>query len=134
MKSSQEIDTHVGARVRAARIEAKFSQEKLAEALDLTFQQIQKYEKASNRLSIGRLLQIADILGKAPSWFYEGAPGRTVPVRHAPDLGAMMLANSQGRRMIEAFLAVPAGTDRQTLIDVANAIAGRAPAHLQAAE
>lgn len=67
------IDKHVGRRVRWRRRELNFSQEKLGELLGLTFQQIQKYEKGVNRISAGRLFEVARVLDTNISYFYQGA-------------------------------------------------------------
>ena len=68
------IDIHVGSRVRMARTMAGMGQDALAEQLDLTFQQIQKYEKGHNRISASRLMRIAAILNKRPEWFFDEMP------------------------------------------------------------
>lgn len=68
------IDKHVGARVRLARSLAGLTQSSVAEALDLTFQQVQKYEKGSNRLSAAKLVRLARLLGQTPEWFFEDLP------------------------------------------------------------
>jgi|TARA_R110002020_G_scaffold83397_1_gene207055 transcriptional regulator with XRE-family HTH domain len=67
------IDRVVGQRVRWRRRELKLTQEKLGELLNLTFQQVQKYEKGVNRVSAGRLFEIASVLGVPITYFYEGA-------------------------------------------------------------
>ena len=67
------IDKHVGRRVRWRRRELNFSQEKLGELLGLTFQQIQKYEKGVNRISAGRLFEMARVLDTKIGYFYQGA-------------------------------------------------------------
>jgi len=74
VKSPDPVDRHVGSRVRMRRGLLGMSQEKLGEALGVTFQQIQKYEKGSNRIGASRLNQIAQILGVPVSFFFEGAP------------------------------------------------------------
>ena len=73
-KTPDLIDRHVGTRVRMRRMLLKMSQEKLGEALGLTFQQIQKYEKGLNRIGASRLQQISKTLNVPPSFFFEGAP------------------------------------------------------------
>ncbi len=77
-KSSQRkpphpVDTHVGSRVRLRRIFLGYSQEKLAHALGLTFQQIQKYERGANRISASKLFQLARLLDVPVGFFFEGA-------------------------------------------------------------
>jgi transcriptional regulator with XRE-family HTH domain len=67
------IDRVVGQRIRWRRRELKLTQERLGEILELTFQQVQKYEKGVNRVSAGRLYEIAGVLGVPISYFFEGA-------------------------------------------------------------
>lgn len=77
MASSKEpklADKHVGARVRMRRLMLGMSQDKLAGALGLTFQQVQKYEKGTNRISVSRVLQIAEVLQAPVSFFLDGIP------------------------------------------------------------
>jgi transcriptional regulator with XRE-family HTH domain len=66
------IDTYVGSRIRAARAAKNMSQTKLADGLHLTFQQIQKYERGTNRISASKLYHAANVLGVTVSYFYEG--------------------------------------------------------------
>ena len=73
-KAPNPIDKHVGSRVRMRRMMLSMSQEKLGDALGLTFQQVQKYEKGTNRIGASRLQQIAHILQVPVSFFFEGAP------------------------------------------------------------
>jgi transcriptional regulator with XRE-family HTH domain len=81
-KSPNPIDKHVGSRVRMRRMMLAMSQEKLGDALGLTFQQVQKYEKGTNRIGASRLQAIANILQVPVSFFFEGAPAR--PRRRRP--------------------------------------------------
>lgn len=71
-KAPNPIDVHVGARVRLRRLQLGMSQEKLGERLDLTFQQVQKYEKGANRIGASRLFAISQILETPVSYFFEG--------------------------------------------------------------
>jgi transcriptional regulator with XRE-family HTH domain len=77
-------DKHVGQRVRMRRLMLGMSQEKLGDAIGLTFQQVQKYEKGTNRISSSRMQQIANVLQVAPPFFFEGVPGQSKTVDHAP--------------------------------------------------
>lgn len=72
-KSPSEIDRLVGSKVRWRRRELKLTQEALGKKLNITFQQMQKYERGVNRISAGRLYEIAQQLGVDMSYFYEGA-------------------------------------------------------------
>src|SRR5258705_1265457 len=81
------IDKHVGSRVRMRRMMLSMSQEKLGDALGLTFQQVQKYEKGTNRIGASRLQQISNILQVPVSFFFEGAPnmpGHTGGIGQSP--------------------------------------------------
>ena len=66
------IDAHVGGRIRAFRRRRGLTQERLAERLGLTFQQVQKYERGTNRVSASKLFEIATILGVGVSGFFAG--------------------------------------------------------------
>src|SRR4051812_30165806 len=77
-KAPNPIDKHVGSRVRMRRMILQMSQEKLGDALALTFQQVQKYEKGTNRIGASRMQQIAQVLQVPVSFFFEGAPGACV--------------------------------------------------------
>src|ERR1051325_9669588 len=74
-KKPNPIDIHVGSRIRLRRTMLGMSQEKLGESLGITFQQIQKYEKGTNRVGASRLQNISSILNVPVSFFFEDAPG-----------------------------------------------------------
>ena len=84
------VDVHVGLRIRLRRKELGVSQEKLAEAIGLTFQQVQKYERAANRVSASKLYEVARALDTSTAYFFEGlttaapgmAEGETEPFVH----------------------------------------------------
>ena len=76
-KAPNPVDKYVGSRVRMRRIMLGMSQEKLGEALGLTFQQVQKYEKGTNRVGASRIQQISEILQVPVSFLFEGGPGGT---------------------------------------------------------
>ena len=71
-KDLNAIDMHVGARVRMRRLMLDMTQEKLGDALGLTFQQVQKYEKGANRIGAGRLQQLSAILQVPVAFFFDG--------------------------------------------------------------
>jgi transcriptional regulator with XRE-family HTH domain len=95
------VDIHVGARIRARRRELHVSQEKLAEALGLTFQQVQKYEKASNRVSASKLFEIAIALKTSTGYFFEGL---------SSDAGQPGLAE-EGGEFVHDFIMTPEGLE-----------------------
>ena len=73
-RTATAVDIHVGQKIRARRIFLQMSQTEVADGLGITFQQIQKYEKGTNRVGASRLQQISDVLGVSPFYFFEGAP------------------------------------------------------------
>ena len=77
-KAPNPVDKYVGSRVRMRRIMLGMSQEKLGEALGLTFQQVQKYEKGTNRVGASRIQQISEILQVPVSFLFEGGPSGIV--------------------------------------------------------
>jgi len=79
------VDTHVGSRVRSLRLQMKMSQSDLADKLGITFQQIQKYEKGTNRISSSRLHQIAGIFGVSAPYFFEDPLTNASPVEDPLD-------------------------------------------------
>jgi transcriptional regulator with XRE-family HTH domain len=81
-KEPQAVDRHVAARIRARRLELGMVQEALGEALGVTFQQVQKYEKGTNRISAGRLFEIANLFEVEVSYFFEGLPRGSRRRRH----------------------------------------------------
>ncbi|HEX8164373.1 MAG TPA: helix-turn-helix transcriptional regulator [Beijerinckiaceae bacterium] len=125
-KSPNPVDRHVGSRVRMRRMLVGMSQEKLGEALGITFQQIQKYEKGTNRIGASRLHQIARVLSVPVEFFYEGAPqiGTVQGFAEAPSSGyvADFLTTSEGLELIKAFIAIKDSKIRRKLVDLARAL------------
>src|ERR1700759_5261585 len=112
-KAPNPIDKHVGSRVRMRRMMLGMSQEKLGDALGLTFQQVQKYEKGTNRIGASRLQQIAHILQVPVEFFFEGAPGAQISGRRGDDGDAPspayvsdFLATSDGLALTRAFMRI----------------------------
>src|SRR5580658_7342364 len=97
-KAPNPIDKHVGSRVRMRRMMLSMSQEKLVNALDLTFQQVQKYEKGTNRIGASRLQQISETLQVPVAFFFEGAPSGAPVNGEAPSPAYVsdFLATSDG--------------------------------------
>src|SRR5512143_1304907 len=128
-KVPNPIDKHVGARVRMRRIMLHMSQEKLGSALGLTFQQVQKYEKGTNRIGASRLQQIAHILQVPVSFFFEGAPhapGHAGGMSEAPSPAyvADFLASSDGLSLTKAFMRIKSSKLRRRIVDLVEQIAG----------
>ena len=128
-KAPNPIDKHVGSRVRMRRMMLSMSQEKLGDALGLTFQQVQKYEKGTNRIGASRLQQIAHILQVPVSFFIEGAPnlpGQTSGLGEAPSPAYVsdFLATSDGLSLTKAFMRIKNGKLRRRIVDLVEQIAG----------
>ena len=83
MAKSQPVDLHVGARMRQRRVALGMSQTKLGQAVGLTFQQIQKYERGSNRMGSSRLFEFAKVLGVPVTFFFEDMPQNALAGRVA---------------------------------------------------
>jgi transcriptional regulator with XRE-family HTH domain len=125
VKRANAIDIHVGARIRMRRAILGMSQEKLGDALGVTFQQVQKYEKGTNRVGASRLQAIADTLKVAPAFFFEEAPGAgTAPeiTGEASDI-QQFLATSEGIQLVRAFTAIKDAATRHKFLGLIKAVA-----------
>jgi len=125
-KSPNPIDKHVGSRVRLRRMLIGMSQEKLGEALGLTFQQVQKYEKGTNRIGASRLHEIARILGVGIDYFYEGAPSAgdsDVAENPGSNDVATILSTSDSVQLMKAFARIKDAKVRKRIVDLAEALA-----------
>jgi transcriptional regulator with XRE-family HTH domain len=125
------VDTHVGQKICARRIFLGMSQTDLGDAVSVSFQQIQKYEKGANRVGASRLQQISDTLGVSPSYFFEGAPtvGKKTPAPKEGELSesaiVAFLATREGAALVRGFLAVKEKPIRQSLIDFIGTLKGK---------
>lgn len=128
-KAPNPIDKHIGARIRMRRMMLGISQEKLGEALGLTFQQVQKYEKGANRVGGSRMQQIATVLQVPVGWFYEGAPGGTVAIAPASDFTTTFLADRQGLAIARAFVAITSPEQRNAIVAMVQACVPGAAKH-----
>lgn len=134
-KLPNPIDRHVGSRVRMRRAMLSMSQEKLGEALGLTFQQIQKYEKGTNRISASRLKQISQILEVPPSYFFEGAPSFETQSQNEAEGGGVsedshavynagFLTTPEAIQLILAFSRIKNPKVRSRIVELVTALAG----------
>lgn len=128
-KAPNPIDKHVGSRVRMRRMMLGMSQEKLGDALGLTFQQVQKYEKGANRIGASRLQQISHILHVPVEFFFEGAPNLAAEQgglgeAPSPAFVADFLATSDGLALTRAFMRIQDSRLRRRIVDLVEAIAG----------
>ena len=127
-KAPNPIDKHVGSRVRMRRMMLSMSQEKLGDALGLTFQQVQKYEKGTNRIGASRLQQISNILQVPVSFFFEGAPhvghhSSGMSEAPSPAYVSDFLATSDGLALTKSFMRIKNGKLRRRIVDLVEQIA-----------
>jgi len=135
-KAPNPIDKHVGSRVRMRRMMLGMSQEKLGDALGLTFQQVQKYEKGTNRIGASRLQQISHILQMPVSFFFDGAPTVTTGTRPeglgeapSPAYVSDFLATSDGLALTKAFMRIDDSKLRRRIVDLVEQIASSGKHH-----
>jgi transcriptional regulator with XRE-family HTH domain len=131
-RSPNPIDVHVGLQVRLRRKQLKISQEKLAEALGLTFQQVQKYERGSNRISASKLYEIARTLKVSIAWFFEGLGD---PMEEAGEDGGGasafahgFLLTQDGVDLANLFPKIPERRVRRRIVDLVRAMTDEAAA------
>lgn len=128
IKTPNPIDKHVGARVRMRRLMVGMSQGKLGDALDVTFQQVQKYEKGSNRIGASRLQLLARVLDVPPAYFFEDAPtgeprapGFAEP--EPQNTFVDFLSTSEGLQLNRAFVAIKDAKVRKRILDLVVSLA-----------
>src|SRR6266480_200428 len=126
-KAPNPIDKHVGSRVRMRRMMLAMSQTKLGDGLDLTFQQVQKYEKGTNRIGASRLQQISHILQVPVAFFFEGAPsvpGAPKAKGSAPSLDYVtdFLTTRDGLALIKAFTQIKNAKVKRQIVDLVEEI------------
>jgi transcriptional regulator with XRE-family HTH domain len=126
-KETNPVDHHVGARVRLRRIMLGMSQEKLGDALGVTFQQVQKYEKGANRIGASRLENISRVLEVPPSYFFDGMSGSASQPGFAeektPSPIASFLSTAEGLHLNRAFSRIKDAKVRRRVIDLVVAMA-----------
>jgi transcriptional regulator with XRE-family HTH domain len=116
--NADPVDVAVGARIRLLRKLRGLSQQALAEAAGVTFQQIQKYERGANRVSASMLARIASALDTpVAEMFGDGAPASG-----AIDEVAALLAEPGALELLRAFTALPRGPARSALVDFVRAL------------
>jgi transcriptional regulator with XRE-family HTH domain len=122
-RGTTAVDTHVGQKMCARRIFLGMSQKELGDAIGLSFQQIQKYEKGMNRVGASRLQQISVALGVSPIYFFDGAPtvGKKMSAPKEGELSESailsFLATQEGAALVRGFLAVKQKSVRHNLVE-----------------
>ncbi|TDR87155.1 helix-turn-helix domain-containing protein [Enterovirga rhinocerotis] len=127
-KAPNDVDRHVGTRIRMRRTMLGMSQEKLGEALGITFQQVQKYEKGTNRVSASRLQQISTTLGVTIDYFYAGAEAATAGAGGFAEGAAAPyeadILTGESLKLLRSFNKIRDARVRRKLAELAAAIAG----------
>ena len=128
-KSPNPTDKYVGSRVRMRRLMLHMSQTDLADQLGVTFQQVQKYEKGSNRISASRLQAMCHILQVPVPYFFEGAPqiagysGKSAKAA-SPAYVSDFLATSDGVKLVRAFTKIGDAKLRRSVVRLVEGIVG----------
>jgi transcriptional regulator with XRE-family HTH domain len=129
-KAPNPVDKYVGSRVRMRRIMLGMSQEKLGEALGLTFQQVQKYEKGTNRVGASRIKQISEILQVPISFLFEGGPSGGASSEGfiegtSPAYVSDFLATTEGLALTRAFTRITETKLRRSIVELVEQIAAQ---------
>ncbi|MBB3021055.1 transcriptional regulator with XRE-family HTH domain [Microvirga lupini] len=126
-KSTGSIDKEVGSRVRMRRVSIGMSQEKLGDMLGLTFQQVQKYEKGMNRISVARLIEIAKILGVDIHFFLNGIestkPTPGFAEENPPTYVADMMSTPEGLQLVRNFTGIKNPKVRKSIVQLVASLA-----------
>jgi transcriptional regulator with XRE-family HTH domain len=121
------VDKHVGSRVRMRRLMLGMSQEELGDKLGISFQQVQKYEKGTNRISASRLHEMSEILQVPVPFFFDGAPriaGHSGKGAPSPAYVSDFLANADGLKLARAFMQIGEAKLRRSLVRLVEQIGG----------
>jgi len=123
---ANSVDKRIGQRVKQRRLEMGMSQERLAELLGVTFQQIQKYEKGVNRVAASRLFELAAALGVGLAYFYEGltagAPQGGV-AEEGQEFVYDMLASPEGQQLLQIFGQIKSAKVRRRVVELVRTLA-----------
>lgn len=129
-KTPSGVDRVVGQRLRWRRRELKLTQEQLGEKLGLTFQQVQKYEKGVNRISAGRLFEVADVLAVPIAYFFEGIEemlsSQPLAVHEEEHPPALPVMDTEAMELVTAFQKIGDAGLRRSLLDTIRAAAASA--------
>lgn len=115
------VDVHVGKRIRHRRWLVGITQQQLAEAVGIKFQQIQKYETGMNRVSASRLWDIAEALSVPVSFFFEGLGDDPVEIADGRDLPKDILKDKEALELVRSYYAIPE-TQRRRLFELARVL------------
>lgn len=125
-REANQIDAHVGSRVRLRRQLMKMSQEKLGDELGVTFQQVQKYERGANRIGASRLYSLANVLDVPINFFFEGltgvAAGGVAETEQSP-IVYDFIQSSDGVALAEAFSRIKTPKVRRRVLELVRSLA-----------
>jgi transcriptional regulator with XRE-family HTH domain len=127
-KGATEIDKYVGGRVRMRRIMLDISQDTLGKKLGLTFQQIQKYEKGTNRMGASRLHEISVVLDVPVAFFFQELPGQANRGQGLPQYLVEFMGTIQAQRLAKALGQISDKKMRTQLVTLIESIANNASA------
>jgi transcriptional regulator with XRE-family HTH domain len=124
-KTANAVDRHVGVRIRTQRIVRGFSQTELGKAVGITFQQVQKYEKGTNRVSASRLQQIANVLEVTPDFFFDGASAKAVGDSGCEEVAVIdeFISSRDGVALSQAFTRIRDVKIRRSIVLLVEQIA-----------
>ena len=131
-KSPNATDIHVGSRIRLRRVMLGLSQEKLGDGLGITFQQVQKYEKGTNRVGASRLQHISELLDVHISYFFEGAAETTEDrALAAPSLLSQFMNSKEGVSLAKAFCGIEDSRVRRRVLELVQSLSTSSMAETQ---
>jgi transcriptional regulator with XRE-family HTH domain len=117
-------DVEIGKKIRALRLERGMSQSELADAIGVTFQQVQKYEKGANRVSAGRLQKIADVLDVPITFFYDGTSSR--PKKKGRAKTRLDLVQTKGAMsLLQSYANIASRRTKNALVVLAQSLSGK---------
>ena len=125
-RTANEVDMHVGKRIRERRQDLKMSQEKLGNSLGVTFQQVQKYERGTNRIGASRLFKLSQVMEVPIRYFYSGLAGvvqSEVAEGEQPPLHYDVLNTPEGAELAEAFSRIKSKAVREQVLQLARTLA-----------
>jgi transcriptional regulator with XRE-family HTH domain len=128
-RKSEPVDKHVGSRVRVRRLMLDMTQTELADLIGITFQQVQKYEKGTNRISAGRLQRIAQVLQVPISYFFENIPISGAQSTAGAAVSELLesAATTDTLALIDAYTKIGAPNVRRYIVCLVEEIAAAQP-------
>jgi transcriptional regulator with XRE-family HTH domain len=124
-RAADDIDRYVGMRLTQRREELGMGQQRLADHIGISFQQVQKYERGANRVSASRLHSLARILSVSPGYFFEGTETTTSPTSPSESPSAVTLVgrNKDALLLLQAFDGIKSDKQKRKLVEMAQLLA-----------